>query len=74
MGTEVLLGRLLVVSKYMNVDIRILLSDKQTTLPTSLFYDDSTKGKTDRSDLAKNLDSVCVGLIDLPRDESYKYD
>ena len=66
MDTEVLFRRLLAVSKYRNVDLKVVLSFELAVVLPSLFHDDGRRRKTNKSDLAKKLESVCGELTELP--------
>lgn len=64
--TEVLFRRLLAVSKNRDVDLQRVLSYELAAVPPSLFHDDGAIRKTDKSELAKKLESVSDEIVELP--------
>ncbi|KAL8601861.1 hypothetical protein ACOMHN_020596 [Nucella lapillus] len=65
-STEVLFRRLLSVSKTRYIDLQKVLEHELAAVPPALFNDDGTMRKTNKSDLAKKLESVCAEVPTLP--------
>ncbi|KAL8561134.1 hypothetical protein ACOMHN_033717 [Nucella lapillus] len=65
-STEVLFRRLLSVSKTRDIDLQKVLEHELAAVPPALFNDDGTMRKTNKSDLAKKLESVCAEVPTLP--------
>jgi len=66
-STEVLFRRLLSVSKTRDIDLQKVLEHELAAVPPALFNDDGTMRKTNKSDLAKKLESVCAEVPTLPK-------
>jgi hypothetical protein len=65
--TEVLFRRLLSVSKTRDIDLQQVLEHELAAVPPAMFNDDGTMRKTNKSDLAKKLESVCAEVPTLPK-------
>jgi len=67
--TEVLFRRLLAVSKNRDVDMRKVLSYELAAVPPSMFHDDGSIRKTNKSDLAKTLEANADEILALPHQD-----
>ena len=67
--TEVLFRRLLAVSKNRDVDMRKVLSYELAAVPPSMFHDDGSMRKTNKSDLAKKLAANADKILALPHQD-----
>ena len=68
--TEVLFRRLLAVSKNRDVNMRKVLSYKLAAVTPSMFHDDGSMRKTNKADLAKNLEANTNEILVRPRQNS----
>jgi hypothetical protein len=66
-NTEVLFRRLLAVSNNRDVDMRKVLSYELAAVPPSMFHDDGSMRKTNKSDLAKKLEANADEMLVLPQ-------
>ena len=64
--SEVLFRRMLVVSKFRDINLDTVLQHDLATVPPSLFHDDGMMRKAVKSDLAKRLEENCTVLQTLP--------
>ena len=61
--SEVLFQRLLGVSKSRDVDLRKVLQYELAAVPPALLHGDGTMRKTNKTDLAKKLESNCPDIL-----------
>ena len=62
----ILFCRMLVVSKFRDINLETVLKYELATVPPSLFYDDGMMKKAVKSDLTKRLEENCTVLKTLP--------
>jgi hypothetical protein len=65
-SSEVLFRRLLSVSNTRDIDMKVVLQYELAAVPPALFNDDGSMRKTNKSELAKKLESVCDEVHKLP--------
>ena len=63
--SEVLLRRMLVVSKFRDINLDTVLQHELATVPPSLFHDDGMMRKAVKSDLAKRLEEKLYSVTDI---------
>ena len=62
----ILFCRMLVVSKFRDINLETVLKYELATVPPSLFHDDGMMKKAVKSDLTKRLEENCTVLQTLP--------
>jgi len=67
--TEVLFCRLLAVSKNRDMALRKVLSYELAAVPPSMFHDDGSMKKTNKSDLANKLEANADEILALPHQD-----